>query len=332
MNAFGSAGDWPHPGMYKPGMISEKKVPYRAASSNAGTLNILHNSLSQTAILEMPGDTTIHLPASVLRVTLYKNQPYIDVEISIKNKAKDNWPEADWLCLPFRIVNPQFRIYRPLGVMNPATDIIPGANRHLYSIGHGVTIMDSHGSGVAICPIDHPLISLDSPGCWKFSLDFVPKKPIVFLNLYNNQWNTNFRYWYPGTWSSRVRIWTFDAGTAPDAIIAKPAIEARNPLLAVSIEGNGKILPSKQSGLTLSRKGVLVTALCANPDGNPGILLRLWEQAGEKGKLEVKLPGNFKTAIPVNLRGEKIGDPLKIRRNKLNFELNAYAPASFILQ
>jgi len=192
--------------------------------------------------------------------------------------------------------------------------------------------MDSHGSGVAICPIDHPLISLDSPGCWKFSLDFVPKKPIVFLNLYNNQWNTNFRYWYPGTWSSRVRIWTFDAGTAPDAIIAKPAIEARNPLLAVSIEGNGKILPSKQSGLTLSRKGVLVTALCANPDGNPGILLRLWEQAGEKGKLEVKLPGNFKTAIPVNLRGEKIGDPVKIWRNKLNFELNAYAPASFILQ
>ena len=60
---------------------------------------------------------------------------------------------------------------------------------------------------------------MDRPGCWKFSKDaeeFTPKKPVVYLNLYNNQWNTNFRYWYPGTWSSSVRLWTFDAKTPAD--------------------------------------------------------------------------------------------------------------------
>ena len=152
--------------------------------------------------------------------------------------------------------------------MNPATDILPGANRDLFSVGHGVTIADADGAGIAVCPLDHPLVSLDRPGCWRASKDaaeFTPKKPVVYLNLYNNQWNTNFRYWYPGTWSSRVRLWTFDAKTAPDAVMATPALEARNPLLAVATTGQGGKLPAEQSGLSVSRKGVLVTAFGAEP-------------------------------------------------------------------
>jgi hypothetical protein len=81
--------------------------------------------------------------------------------------------------------SPLFRVARNLGVMNPATDILRGANRDLYAVGHGVTITDADGTGISICPLDHPLISLDRPGCWKFSLDFIPKKPVVYLNLYN---------------------------------------------------------------------------------------------------------------------------------------------------
>src|SRR5260370_17311629 len=90
--------------------------------------------------------------------------------------------------------------------MDPARDILSGANRHLYAVGLGITITGADGASISLCPLDHPLISLDTPGIWKFSLDFVPKKPIVFLNLYNNQWNTNYRYWHSGTWSSRLRV------------------------------------------------------------------------------------------------------------------------------
>ena len=334
LNSFGTKGDWPHPGMYKPGMPSEKEVPYRAACSGRGTLKIAGDPESQTAILEMPGDTVKHMAASILRVTLFKGQPCIDLEITIKEKAKDNWPEADWLCLPFRIDNPQFSVFRPLGVMNPAIDIVPGANRHLYSVGFGVTITDTNGSGIAVCPIDHPLVSLDTPGCWKFSLDFVPKRPKVYVNLYNNQWNTNFRYWYPGTWSSRVRILTFDKNTAMDAVIASPALEARNPLQAVVTEGKGGLLPSEQTGLTVSRKGVVVTAFGTDPDGNEGTLLRVWEQAGVSGDLTVTLPGGVKvkTFIPVNLRGEITGEPMMIKNSRISFFLKNYSPASFILK
>ena len=152
---------------------------------------------------------------------------------------------------------------------------------------------------------------------------------MVYLNLYNNQWNTNFRYWYPGTWSSRVRLWTFDAGTPPEAVIATSALEARNPLLAFPTGGTGNLL-SEQTGLTVSRQGTIVTAFGQNPDG-AGTLLRVWEQAGVSGELTVTLPGKFTSATPVNLRGERLGEAGKLSNGKLVLNLGAFAPASFVL-
>jgi len=332
--AFGESGDWLHPGLEKPGMISEKITPYRIASPVGGKLNISSNGLQQTAVLEMPADTAAHLPATRLRVTLTDGQPYLDLEVTILNKAKDNWPEADWLALPFNIKNPVFKVYRPLGTMNPATDIATGANKDIYAVGLGVTISNPEGKGIAVAPIDHPLISLDTMGCWRFSLDFVPKKPIVYINLYNNQWNTNYRYWYPGTWSSRVRIWTFDEHTAKDQQMTIPALEARNPLQAIVAQNSSGKLPAQQKGLELSRKGIVVTAFGEDTDGNKGTLLRVWEQAGISGRLVVSLPKgmNVTKALPVNLRGEREGDIIAVRDGRFAFFLNGYAPKSFILK
>lgn len=317
-------------------MVSEKEVPYRAASPKQGVLKMTAEGDVQIAELTMPSDRSNHLPASVLRISLYKDQPYVDMEITIQDKAKDNWPEADWLCLPFRIDQPEFKVYRQLGVMNPATDILPGANRHLYTAEHGVTITGRDGAGIAVCPLDHPLISLGVPGCWKYSDDYVPEQPVVYLNLFNNQWNTNFRYWYPGTWSSRVRIWTVEEGTTPEErsqLFVTSALEARNPLQTISVKKNEGNLPVAQSGIEVSRPGVTVTAFGADPDGNTGTLLRVWEQVGVSGKLMVTLPKGMDAslAIPVNLRGEKKGDPIHIKSGKFELELGAYAPASFIL-
>ena len=330
---FGESGDWLHPGINKPGMISEKRTPYRMASPVGGSLTIRNNGLQQIATLEMPADTANHLPATKLMVTLANDQPYLDLEITILNKAKDNWPEADWLALPFNIKNPVFKLYRPLGMMDPAKDILAGANKNMYSIGQGVTLTDATGKGIAVCPLDHPLISLDTPGCWKFSLDFVPKKPIVYLNLYNNQWNTNYRYWYPGTWSSRVRIWTFDNHTPKTERMTVSALEARNPLQTIISDGSSGKLPPEQKGIELSRKGILITGFGKDPDGNVGTLLRLWEMAGQSDRVSISMPGQrFSKATPINLRGEKIGEPIKIRSGKFTCGIKQFGPASFILE
>ena len=180
--------------MHKPGLPA--RVRYRRASGSKGSMHIVKRGETLTGILEMPSDSGNHLPATSLRVILRDGAAYLDIELTIKDKAKDNWPEADWLCLSFKLDTPQFRVALTLGVMDPARDIVPGSNRHLYAVGAGLTITGSDGASVSLCPMDHPLVSLDTPGIWKFSLDFIPKKSVVFLNLYNNQWNTNYRYWY----------------------------------------------------------------------------------------------------------------------------------------
>jgi alpha-mannosidase len=313
-----------HPGMYKPGLPAE--VRYRRASGRNGSMRLVKRGEMLSGILEMPGDLNNHLPATSLRVTIHEDTAYLDVELTIMDKAKDNWPEADWLCLPFRLSSPQFRVARTLGVMDPSCDILSGSNRHMYAVGAGITIMGSDGASVSLCPMDHSLVSLDTPGIWKFSLDFVPKKPVVFLNLYNNQWNTNYRYWYSGSWSSRVRVWFGDQ-------LAVPALETMVPLVASAGSGARGTLPSSQAGISVSRPGVVVTALMQKSKGRM-TFLRLWELAGESGKVAVHLPSGSPARIarPVDLRGDPLGPQIAVQAGSFEFALSPFAPASFELE
>jgi hypothetical protein len=224
------------------------------------------------------------------------------------------------------VEKPKFTLGRPGGPVNPATEIIPGANRHLYAVADGVAITDAAGNGVGLCPLDSPLVSLDRPGLWKFDMDFVPRTPTVYVNLYNNKWNTNFPLWQDGSWSERVRFW-------PTGDLMVPGWETRVPLLAAEADGAAGKLPKTQSGLTASRPGVLITAFGGNPDGI-GTLLRVWELSGKASEFSVTFPAGakYKIATPLNLRGEVLGNPQQVRDGKLAFFLRAYAPASFRLE
>ena len=149
--------------------------------------------------------------------------------------------------------------------------------------------------------------------------------------LFNNQWSTNFRLWNRGTWTSRVRLWAIGHYAAEDALIT-PALEARYPLLAAAADGPPGAVPPNRRGLELSRKGILVTAFGANPDG-PGTVLRLWEQADNSGKVKVRLPegSSFRHAQPVDLRGRATGQPIPVKKGAFEIQVGAFAPTSVIL-
>ena len=327
----GRWGDTLHPGMSKPGLPPKTQVPYRAASPHNGTLRVIHNAVSGTAIMDMPGDLTDHLPATSLKVTLYQTLAFVDLELTIHDKAKDNWPEADWLGLAFKIDSPRFCVGRSLGVMDPAQDILPGANRHIYAADSGVTLTGPDGSGVGLCSPDAPLVSLDTPGIWKFDNDFIPKNPRVYFNLYNNQWNTNYRYWYPGNWITRVRLWTFTKGSLSPTLMT-PALETRNPILSAVVDGPAGTLPTEQLGILVSRPGILVTACGTNPDG-AGTLLRLWEMNGDSGPCQITFPEGMRVTSrqPVDLRGRTVGPPVNVTNNTFKVDAKAYAPMSFVI-
>jgi len=305
---------------------------YASARSENMKLHMEKSNIDVTAVM------TGHIPGpgmsqSVsIRVTLYTDLPVADLEVGYA-KQPDGWPEAGWICLPFRFAKPKFRLGRLGADLDPVTDItVENVNYHQMWIHTGIAIYNDDGYGVGVCPLDTPLVSLGRPGCHKFSRHYEPTNANIYLNLYNNHWQTNFPNWVGGRRSSRVRLWTFDGFQAESALYS-PSLEARVPLRVARSACKPGSLPARQAGLTLSRKGVAVTAFGENPDGE-GLILRLWEQGGLSGELVVTLPQGMKAtrALPVNLRGERTGDPVAIADGLLKVNLGAYAPASFVLE
>jgi hypothetical protein len=314
------AGGWALGDFGKPGLPDR---PYQIVSPSNWKLSVRHSHSTDVAVLSA-GDLKGLAQACTLKFTFSRYNNSIAMEWSVTNKTPDKAPEGGWLCFPFAINQPQFTLGRLGGSVNPASDIIAGANRHLFAVATGVSIAGADKSVVNLCPLDSPLVSFDRPGLWQYDKDFVPERPTVFVNLYNNQWNTDFPLWQDGSWSERVCFW-------PEGNLVEQAWEARVPLLVASAGGSVGPLPMGRAGLTVSRRGVLVTAFGGNPDG-PGTLLRVWDQNGTGGDLVVTLPGQYHTAKPMNLRGEVVGKPLDVKDGNLKFYLPAYAPASFLLE
>lgn len=305
--------------------------PY--VSMKGGNAKIIYskNDVSVTATMLFSASADLPHDYSIT-VSLYRNRPNVELIWHINSKPAESWPEAGWISLPFRIDHPMFKLARLGAVADPVRDFIKGSNFDYNFLNSGMAIIDEKGNGIGISTPDAPGISLDRPGLWKYSEHFIPEKPNVFVNLYNNLWSTNFTEWIEGSWSARIELWFTDDFNNEKSIIT-PSEESRSPLLSALISGNGGDLPVSAAGVRLSRKGTMVTAFGRNPDGD-GTVLRLWEQAGVSGELKVTLPKGIKVsrATPVNLRGENKGEPIEIISGAFSYHVNAYAPASFILR
>ncbi|MEI6424090.1 MAG: glycoside hydrolase family 38 C-terminal domain-containing protein, partial [Lentisphaerota bacterium] len=311
-----------------------KDTQHAESAAAFSTMTVSRGANSQKARLSAQPAGIIESQV-VTTITLPNDVPWLEISVQLKDKKPNYAPEAGQLCFPVNADTPQFRIGRLGGVVNPATNFVRGSNRTYGQVDTGAMIAGQDGNGVAICPIDQGIMSFGEKRLPDIDPDYVPATPMARLSIFNNFWTTNFPYWIQGDVSTRVRIWpTIGLETASLVI---PALEARNPAMVGFSDGPAGKLPAEQAGLSVSRPCIRLTAFRQTDDGT---LLRLWEQTGVSGEVCVTLgapnsntasPLTFTSALPVNLRGEKIGDPIPIRDGKFSFKLGAYAPASFIL-
>lgn len=318
---------WAHAELGRPGLDDR---PYQVAS---GTKPRVTYSKTATAVqAHLLFSANADMPHTYgMTVTLNRRQSCVELIWSIHGKPPEPWPEGGWLSFNFDVRDPVFRLGRLGAVVDPTQDYIKGTNQDYSFLNTGMAIVDKEGSGVGICSPDAPAVSLDRPGLWKYSQDFVPQRANAFFNVYNNQWSTNFTEWIEGSWSTRFTIWPIKDYSHECAVVT-PSVENCVPLYAILESGEAGSLPPSQAGLSLSRKGILVTAFGPNPDDG-GIVLRLWEQAGRSGLCTIELPEGLDTEsiLPIDLRGRARGKAVPVQDRRVSVEVPAYAPASFLI-
>jgi hypothetical protein len=319
--------DWAPAELGRPNLNDD---PYRKATGEASGIRL--EKAGQTASVWLTFAATDKMPHNYsIRYRLVAGSSRLEVTWSIDGKPADPWPEGGWLCFPLNIDNPRFRLGRTGAVSDPATDFVKGSNYDYCFVQEGLAVLDENNRGIGLYSPDMPGISLDRPGLWRYSKDFVPSKANVFFNLYNNQWSTNFTEWIEGSWNASVYLWFIDDYENEESLIT-PALEQRHPMVPTFAAGPGGALPIAQSGISLSEKGLQVTAFGANSDG-AGTLLRIWEKSGKSGRLTVTLPkgSSFSSASPCNLRGIKTGTAIPVTDGKIVLTFAPYQPISLIL-
>lgn len=307
-------------------------LPYLSDHSRGMELETEFAPNQVSLILKSGKGKVITHPFS-LRVTLYESQDHIDVTWRCQGKQPIPEPEGGWLCLPFNLGKVSYYLDRTGGITDPGRDLVKDTYRDISCIQGGMAMVSEKGHGVYICPLDTSLISLERPGLWRFSKgEFSPSHSAVFVNLFNNQWGTNYPQWIAAEeLSSTVRIRSFEKYEPSDSLVT-PGLNDRQPLVGVVSNKSGG-LPASSQGISTSRKGVRVSAFGKNPDGK-GVILRVWEKAGKASELVVTLPPNspWRSAIPCDLRGEPVGQVINIKEGVISTRIKANSPVSFILK
>jgi len=160
--------------------------------------------------------------------------------------------------------------------MDPSSDILTGANRHIYAVGAGLTITGSDGASVSLCPIDHPWSVLYARDL-EVSLDFCSQEAGGFPQSVQQPMEYElpllvFRYL---EFTSTHLVWR------PNSSV--PALETMVPLLASAGSGARGPLPSSQSGVSVVASGR--AGHCAQAESKGKVnFLRVWDSRENPAK------------------------------------------------
>jgi len=130
-----------------------------------------------------------------------------------------------------------------------------------------------------VIPFDTPLVSIGSPAIERFDGSGGPGAPVLFFNLFNTQWGTNFPQWIGGTLRYRFRL-VPHAGDWRRVRAWEQAAVALQPPGCSPVPAGSEPLPSLLAEADLP----LETVTLKPAEAGDGIILRLREPSGRAGK------------------------------------------------
>lgn len=225
-------------------------------------------------------------------VVLFDNQKKIEF-INRLHKEPSNDKEAVYFAFPVAASQPDFSYEIQNGWVDPARDLLKGANVAWFTVQHWVKVASS-GLSVGLVPIDSPLVTLGDINRGTWPEQFEPKSATIFSYALNNYWHTNFRRVQSGDFTFRY-ILTSGRDLLPGDL-ARIGRSAMTPLELGQLVGNDKfgdperpLSTAPTSFLELDSPSVVVENWKVAEDGN-GTLVRLLEVEGIPTRAHLTFP------------------------------------------
>jgi alpha-mannosidase len=221
--------------------------------------------------LKATGPGAEFLPPQSISIRISMFSGGVSLDYTIEGKKATHLAESTVAAFPLNLPKAAFRLGQMGSVIDPARDIAEGANRSLWC-ADWVDASDDR-VGMAIVPIDMPLVSVGDTGIYKFGPKRVPTDPVIYAHLSNTQWGTNFPQWLEGDFNFRVTVAPHTGDWRTGKVWSRiPHIDPWELQLDGETEG--------VAGLWLELpNGIVLQGVRPRHDG-PGLIVRCWDALG----------------------------------------------------
>jgi alpha-mannosidase len=271
--------DWFLHDFGKPGYPEE--TPHVTTYARDFTLSREGSTLHLRGGRLSPSDALIPAQRVDITIDLPEGAPYIDLTYRIKGKAATPMTESAVVAFPLDLPKAAYRLGQVGSVIDPLRDIAAGANHHLWCVDGWVDASDDR-VGLAVIPLDMPLVSIGDKGIYRFSTERTSMLPQIYAHLFNTQWGTNFPQWHEGDFTFRVRL-APHAGDWRSGEVWRTALDAQRALVGpFAFPGQ---FPVRASA------GLVLTSIRPSTDGT-GLIVRYWDALGlpRRVSIEFDLP------------------------------------------
>jgi len=259
------------------------------ASAGGQVTGLRRTSYGQVLTYQTSGP---HAPSIETDVILFDQEKKIELVNRIHKDPSDN-KEAVYWAFPVAGEHPEFSYEIQNGWVNPAHDLLKGANVAWFTMQHWAKV-GSPGLSVGLVPVDSPLITLGDVVRGTWPEEFKPPSGTIFSYAMNNYWHTNFRRVQSGDYTFRFAL-TSGRDLSP-AELARFGRAAMTPLEIGALVANDKfddpgrpLPPDPHSFLEVDAPDVVVENWKAADDGN-GTIVRLLETGGSSTNATLTFP------------------------------------------
>lgn len=293
------------------------------ATANGGA-SILRTPLGSVGRIVGRG---ANAPRVELEVRLWNGIRRVDLVACIhKPRVEYHTTEALYIAFPLNIDAPAFSYDRPLGWVNPATGMMPGAAPCWYNAANGVNVA---GAGVALtlATPDAPMVMFGDidRGLWP-SKPRLPAHATVLSYVYNNHWLTNFAAGQEdGEFEFRYSLTDAYADRAGQKRFGE---QARHPLLSKTSAG----APAQADAPVEVVSGGIHLVTMKQAPRSPGYLLRLVEASGKPGEALVRFKGWKPQAAHLALTHGEPTKTLTIEAGTVRVPLAGHGMATLLVE